>query len=195
MRTYNETELQEMWEATPLPFKQLLMEVAFATDQMAHKNPDYPVDVFSQTLKVTDAANALMLSALTYKTAASTHAEYRAAIITVMAQALRLLQINNHAPQLPKVVPMVNIVDNDFDKRYWASLPEELKPKTTGLFTCTAEWQNEMQYTWKVGQRLQVVRYNELYHIAICQIPGEEQPFEMPIEKLEQFFKPVNEQS
>lgn len=57
-----------------------------------------------------------------------------------------------------------------------------------GIYTCIVPFINEMGYTWKQGEHVQVLRYSYQYDCCMCLLPGEPQQFEMPAERIRQHF-------
>ncbi|MDW8420125.1 MAG: hypothetical protein RML37_12010 [Chitinophagales bacterium] len=60
-----------------------------------------------------------------------------------------------------------------------------------GLYECTIAFTNEMNYTWKPGERVQVLRYSYQYDCCICLIPGEAQQFEMMADTIREHFNRI----
>lgn len=58
----------------------------------------------------------------------------------------------------------------------------------TGTYTCTKSFTNEMGYTWKQGEQIEVLRYSYQYDICMCLLPGEPQQFEMPAFRIREHF-------
>jgi hypothetical protein len=60
---------------------------------------------------------------------------------------------------------------------------------TPGTYTCTTPFTNEMGYTWKQGEQIEVLRYSYQYQCCMCIIPGQPQQFEMHAKAIRQHFQ------
>lgn len=65
---------------------------------------------------------------------------------------------------------------------------EQLEQILPGSYRCVLPFTNEMQYKWKEGEEVQVVRYREQHGVCICRINNQPQEFEMLANTIKNHF-------
>lgn len=174
MKNYTEQEVNEMWQCIPFPVKQRLMAVAEELDRACLKHPQYPFDRIHQAAIITEESGELMRACLQqhYENGSVTNIVKEA--IQTGAMAVRMLI---HLP-CTGTQNLKWIKETDTQH-----LPEPVAP-VKGEYICTTPYTNALNFNYDEGCKLIVERYNDLYDVVICHLPGDSVPFEMSVDEL-----------